>query len=72
MSNPIERHPDGGCAWTHQEGDMYVASGVDTHGRRFRAIRSEHWHYINGINLYRGTKWLVRDGKRYKIQTVWN
>lgn len=72
MSNPIERHADGGCAWTHRDGDIYVATGVLVNGRRFKPIRSQHWHYINGINLYRGTKWLEREGKRYRIQTVWN
>lgn len=70
--NPITHNSDGTASWIHQEGDMYVATGVDTRGRRFKPVRSYLWAYINGINLYRGTKWLERDGKRYRIQTVWN
>lgn len=58
--------------WDHRDGDMYVATGVDTRGRRIKPIYSESWGHINCINLYRGTKWLERDGKRYRIQSVWN
>jgi hypothetical protein len=72
MTNPLTFKKDGTVDWIHHKDDLYVATGVDTRGKRFKPIRSEHWHYINGINLYRGTKWLVRGGKRYRIQTVWN
>lgn len=72
MENPITYKEDGTAEWIHQDGDMYIATGVDTRGRRFKPIRSHLWAYINGINLYKGTKWLERNGKRYTIQKVWN
>lgn len=72
MHNPIQRNLDGTCEWTHQDGDIYVATGVLVNGRRFKPIRSENWHYIRGINLYRGSKWLERGGKRYRINSTWN
>ena len=72
MSNPLTFRKDGTVDWIHREGDIYVATGVDVWGKRFKPVRSELWACINGINLYRGTKWLERDGKRYRIQTVWN
>ena len=72
MTSPITHNPDGTATWIHHKDDLYVATGVDTRGKRFKPIRCKHWHYINGINLYRGTKWLERDGKRYRIQTLWN
>ena len=72
MIDPIRRFRDGTCTWDHKDGDIYVATGVLVNGKRFKPIRSQHWHYISGINLYRGTKWLERDGKRYRIQSVYN
>ena len=57
--------------WTHQDGDTYVVTGVDTRGRRFKRT-FDSWRWAAGINLYRGSKWLVRDGKRRLIQRVCN
>ena len=59
-------------SWEQQDGDIYVATGVDTRGKRFKAIKSKSWFHISCINLYRGNKWLQRDGKRYLIESVWN
>lgn len=72
MNNPITYKNDGTAEWTHQDGDIYVVTGVDSRGKRFKPIHTTAWHWANGINLYRGTKWLKRDGKRYRIQRVWN
>jgi hypothetical protein len=58
-------------SWIHQEGDRYVATGVTVHNKRFK-IESVDWRYIRGINLFRGSKWLIRNGKRHKIQSVYN
>lgn len=63
---------NGRAEWTQQAGDVYVATGVLTNGRRFPAIRSTSWQHIAGINLYRGNKWLERDGKRHHIVSVYN
>lgn len=63
---------EGHAVWTELPGDSYVVTGVLTSGRRFPAIHCQDWRHARGINLYRGSKWLVRDGKRYLIQRVWN
>lgn len=70
--SPIERNQYNVTSWIHQAGDSYVVTGVLTNGRRFKPIHTDLWAYANGINLYRGTKWLVRDGKRYVIQRIYN
>lgn len=62
----------GEVTWFHLDGDEYIVTGVDTHGKRFKPIRTTSWMHANGINLYRGTKWLERNGRRYRIQKVWN
>lgn len=72
MSNPIEFNPDGGAVWTHLPGDVYICTGVDVYGKRFPAIRTTSWPHAHSINLYRGTKWLERNGKRYRIYSVYN
>ena len=57
--------------WTHRTGDRYIATGVDLRGRRFR-ISSESMRYIEGINVYRGSKWAERDGKRTLLDRIFN
>lgn len=58
--------------WTPQPGDRYLVTGLMAHStRRFRKYFSS-WATANGINLWRGSKWLVRDGKRYLISRTWN
>jgi hypothetical protein len=58
-------------SWTHQEGDLYVVTGVLTNGKRF-ALTTHSWPHASGINLYRGSKWLYRGGKRRLIIRVYN
>jgi hypothetical protein len=70
MSNPIEI-VGGSASWTHEKGDEYLVTGVDRSGKRFRRACAS-WALARGINLWRGTKWLVRNGKRYKISTTTN
>jgi len=72
ICSPIERHPDGGSAWTHQDGDQYLVTGVDTRGKRFKALRFDNWNQAKCINLYRGTYWLLRNNRRYRIMSVYN
>jgi hypothetical protein len=67
----IFRNINGRVEWDHKEGDVYIATGITVDGKKFK-MESKSWWYINGINLYRGTKWLKRDGKKYKIQAVYN
>ncbi len=68
--NPIQI-VNGHATWQHQEGDKYLAAGKDRNGKRFRHENSR-WVWIAGINVWNGNKYLVRDGKRYKIQSVAN
>ena len=70
--NLIKRNADGTVEWEAKPDDLYVATGTDPDGRRIKPIRSHSWNHIAGINLYRGSKWLERDGRRFLIQAVNN
>lgn len=61
----------GVISWTQETGDKYVVTGVDRRGKRFR-ITTNSWLHARGINLWRGTKWLERAGKRYMLTRVFN
>jgi hypothetical protein len=57
--------------WTHQAGDRYVVTGVTRDGQRFRQEWTNPMHALM-INLWQGSVWLVRDGKRRLIKRVFN
>lgn len=57
--------------WTHQTGDAYLVTGTDRDNKKFR-MEFKDWPQAQGINVWRGTKWLIRDGKRYIIQRIYN
>ena len=57
--------------WIHVQGDVYVVTGVDCGGKRF-SIYTENWLHAKGINVFIGTRWLLRGGKRWKIESVIN
>lgn len=68
----VQRGNNGGVvSWTHKPGDVYHVTGVKLDGQRFRIVTS-NWHYAKGINVWRGTKWLVRLGHRVRLVSVWN
>lgn len=67
--NPID-YSNGSATWTEEKDDKYLATGVDRNGKRFRITGL--WGHIRGINIWRGNKWLVRNGKKFKIQSVFN
>lgn len=70
--SPITKDKNGIVRWEQcNETDSYMATGVDRDGKRFVKTAKE-WKWIAGINLWRGTKWLVRDGKRYVISKHYN
>jgi hypothetical protein len=56
---------------THRVGDSYIVTGKTVRGKRFRINSDNLWHAM-GINLYRGSVWQVRDGKRKLIKRVNN
>lgn len=59
-------------SWEHRPGDRYLVTGVLY--RSTERFRTEYyyWEHARGVNLWRGSKWLVRDGKRYLICRVRN
>ena len=69
--NPLTKHKDGSVSWDSLPEDRYLATGVCRDGKRFRTMSADY-KFIRGINLWRGTKWLLRNGKRYKLQSVYN
>lgn len=70
---PIKRHPDHGqVSWVHRDSDKYVVTGVLRSGHRFGPLVYSGWTQANAINLWRGSRWLLRDGKRYLISRVYN
>jgi hypothetical protein len=69
--NPITKNKDGTVTWDSLPGDRYLATGVLRNGKRFRGITGTY-QTVRNINLWRGTKWLLRNGKRYKLQSVYN
>lgn len=72
MKSPFIKSSQANKAWQSEPGDYYLVTGVDANGKRFKAIKFESWEAAACINLYRGTKWLVRGGKRWVIQEVYN
>lgn len=63
---------DGKITWTHRPGDRYRATGICPNGKRCKPVESDNWSHVACINLFRGTKWLIRNGQKKVIQTVWN
>jgi hypothetical protein len=60
-------------SWEPNPNDHYRITGIyGPRGNKLAPIQSKDWNYIRHINVYKGTFWLVRNGKRYKIQTVVN
>ena len=59
----------GQVMWTHEKGDWYLVTGVDCKGKRFTR-RADSWLYASSINIWRGSRWLLRDGKRILLERV--
>jgi len=69
--NPLVRNPDGTVSWMAQEGDTYLVTGTAGNGRRFSRV-CPSWAYAAAINIWRGSRWLLRGGRRYRINTTVN
>jgi len=57
-----------------REQDTYEVTGVDRSGKRFKLTfkgEAAEFH-ATGINLWRGSVWRVRNGKRTLIDRVFN
>lgn len=61
----------GQVTWLQCPGDLYHVTGVTPRGQRYRIV-TPSWRYASGINQWRGSVWLVRNGKRYRIRTTYN
>lgn len=70
--SPFSTDANGNRTWHHLPGDQYIVTGIDTRGKRFKALRFDSWYHARCINLYRGNYWLLRNNRRYRIQSVWN
>lgn len=70
--SPFQKTEGGNNSWHSMPGDSYIATGVYVRGGRFKPVHCSTWSHCQAINLYRGSRWLVRDGKRYLIERVYN
>ena len=68
---PVVDRRGGSVAWTSMPGDTYLVIGKDRNGKKFRQVHRAWW-MANAINLLNGRKYLVRNGKRYLLNTVRN
>ena len=59
------------ATWIHMPGDKYHVTGVERKGKRFKIV-TENWWYANTINIYNGSVWHVRDGKRTLVKRIYN
>lgn len=70
-NDPREFGENGKLSWTTKTGDKYVIVGTDVDGKKFRQVHTE-WRWASQINLHRGRVYLLRDGKRWLVKSVWN
>lgn len=62
---------NGKISLDNKASQSYLICGRDRDGKRFR-IQTNDFRHCMGINLWHGNKYLVREGKRKKIQSVCN
>ncbi len=62
--------PDGRRTWEHKPGDYYLLTGVDTRGIRYS--RTGPYAFLCGFHPIKGSRWLVRNGKRHLIERIAN
>jgi hypothetical protein len=68
LHNPTERKGSR-VYWIEMPGDTYAITGIAPSGERVR-IASPSWHAVKGIQLIKGTRWLLRSGKKWKINSI--
>lgn len=57
---------NGQASWFHDGNTTYLVTGVTVDGKRFNQTHS-NWAQANGVNLYRGSKWIMREKDKYTI-----
>jgi hypothetical protein len=50
--------------------DSFIVTGILTNGKRFEAMHIKNVYHAFGINLWKGSVWLLRDGKRILVKKV--
>jgi len=56
-----------------QEGDKFVVTGLLYNStKHFKSMVFDCWEQARCINLWRGSRWILRNGKRILIETVYN
>lgn len=60
---------NGHKSWSRMQGDSYHVTGVDVHGKRFKMV-FDNWAYASCVNLYKGSRWLVRGKRRWLINRI--
>lgn len=71
IQNPDIIKENGQIYWTHKPTDSYLATGKDINGKQFK-IASPNYNYVSRINIFNGSIWLVRNGKRIRIRHITN
>jgi len=51
--------------------DSFVVTGKLTNGKQFKAIKTSNAAHAFGINLYDGSVWGVKNGKRTLLKRVY-
>lgn len=68
---PFYTDENGKKCWNHMQGDKYLVTGKDVKGKRFR-LKLSNWNHALGINVYQGSRWLIRGNRRWLIHRVYN
>lgn len=70
MTDIFTTQPDGRRTWKQQPGDYYLLTGVTDRGSRYS--RTGPYEFLCGFHPAKGSRWLVRDGKRHLIERISN
>lgn len=65
----ITKETDGIVSWVHRHGDKYRVTGVNSQGKRV-SLTSGNWDHIRSVNVIKGTRWLLRNNRRHKLQSI--
>lgn len=57
---------------TIQEGDKFIVTGLLYNSKKRFSNTYSTWSHARCINVWRGSKWLLRNGKRTLIERIWN
>ena len=58
--------------WTKKAGDLYHVTGRLSSGKRFKRMVFVNFYHARAFNVWNGTLWLVRNGKRKRVMRWFN